>query len=154
MPPSPLPIHDGLPTPPPKDEGYLPGMPMPGLHGSISIPRPSWPHSPDEILPNPFSHPTQQLAGLSPVERSKNLRVARMDPVLQFMAGPLLRYDTVDSNGVWHGAALIVSESPALCAPLPQVWTSKLLSQPPMQARYTSPILRSHTDGTPTGRRG
>lgn len=25
------------------------------------------------------------------------------------MVGPLLRYDTVDENGLWHGAALIVS---------------------------------------------
>ena len=32
-----------------------------------------------------------------------------MDPYLQFMCGPLLRYDSVDSDGVWHGAALIVS---------------------------------------------
>lgn len=47
---------------------------------------------------------------MTAVERSRNLRVARMDPILQFMAGPLLRYDTVDADGVWHGAALIVSE--------------------------------------------
>jgi hypothetical protein len=33
-----------------------------------------------------------------------------MQPYLQFMCGPLLRYDTVDEHGVWHGAALIVSE--------------------------------------------
>jgi hypothetical protein len=32
-----------------------------------------------------------------------------MNPHLQFMAGPLLRYDTVDEYGVWNGAALIVS---------------------------------------------
>jgi hypothetical protein len=35
----------------------------------------------------------------------------KMNPYLQFMCGPLLRYDTVDEQGVWHGAALIVSES-------------------------------------------
>jgi len=52
---------------------------------------------------------TQQLAHMSPVERSQNLRVARMQPYLQFMAGPLLRYDTVDADGVWRGAALIVT---------------------------------------------
>lgn len=55
-------------------------------------------------------YPTYQLAHLSAVERSQNLRVARMNPHLQFMAGPLLRYDTVDQNGVWHGAAMVVSE--------------------------------------------
>lgn len=32
-----------------------------------------------------------------------------MNPYLQFMCGPLLRYDTVDERGVWHGAALIVT---------------------------------------------
>ena len=55
-------------------------------------------------------YPTYQLAHLSAVARSQNLRVARMNPHLQFMAGPLLRYDTVDQNGVWHGAAMVVSE--------------------------------------------
>lgn len=33
-----------------------------------------------------------------------------MHPNLQFMCGPLLRYDTVDERGVWRGAAMIVSE--------------------------------------------
>ena len=55
---------------------------------------------------------------MTAVERSHNLRVARMHPLLQFMAGPLLRYDTVDADGVWHGAALIVSTSLPL-RPLP-----------------------------------
>lgn len=52
------------------------------------------------------------LARLSPVERSQtlNLRKRIMQPYLQFMCGPLLRYDTVDEHGVWHGAALIVSK--------------------------------------------
>ncbi|KII89007.1 hypothetical protein PLICRDRAFT_53502 [Plicaturopsis crispa FD-325 SS-3] len=50
-----------------------------------------------------------ELAGLSAVERSKASRVARMEPPLQFMVGPLLRYDTVDERGVWNGAALIVT---------------------------------------------
>ena len=50
------------------------------------------------------------FANMSAVERSKHLRVARMSPFLQFMAGPLLRYDTVDAAGVWRGAAMIVSE--------------------------------------------
>ena len=33
-----------------------------------------------------------------------------MEPRLQFMCGPLLRYDTNDEYGIWHGVALIVSE--------------------------------------------
>ena len=51
------------------------------------------------------------LAQLSPVERSHNLNLRKrvMQPYLQYMCGPLLRYDTVDEHGVWHGAALIVS---------------------------------------------
>lgn len=32
-----------------------------------------------------------------------------MNPHLQFMVGPLLRYDTVDVDGIWHGAAMIVT---------------------------------------------
>ncbi|KAJ7632470.1 hypothetical protein FB45DRAFT_978232 [Roridomyces roridus] len=48
------------------------------------------------------------LTGLSAVERSQVLRIPRMDPHLQFMVGPLLRYDTVE-DGVWHGAAMIVT---------------------------------------------
>jgi hypothetical protein len=52
------------------------------------------------------------LARLSPVERSQtlNLRKRVMQPYLQFMCGPLLRYDTIDEHGVWYGAALIVSK--------------------------------------------
>jgi hypothetical protein len=52
------------------------------------------------------------LAQLGPVERSQtlNLRKKTMQPYLQYMCGPLLRYDTVDEHGVWHGAALIVSK--------------------------------------------
>jgi hypothetical protein len=65
----------------------------------------------ESFLNEQYLYATQQLAGMTAVERSKNLRVARMDPILQFMAGPLLRYDTVDMDGVWHGAALIVSTS-------------------------------------------
>ncbi|ESK96912.1 plasma membrane protein [Moniliophthora roreri MCA 2997] len=50
-----------------------------------------------------------ELTKMSAIERSKTLRIARMNPHLQFMVGPLLRYDTVDDNGIWHGAALIVT---------------------------------------------
>lgn len=53
---------------------------------------------------------TSTLTHKSAIERSHLLRVARMEPHLQFMVGPLLRYDTVDALGVWNGFALIVSE--------------------------------------------
>jgi len=52
------------------------------------------------------------ISRLNPVQRSQtlNLRKRIMQPYLQFMCGPLLRYDTVDEHGVWRGAALIVSK--------------------------------------------
>ncbi|KAF8352304.1 hypothetical protein F5887DRAFT_23349 [Amanita rubescens] len=50
----------------------------------------------------------EQLAHLSPEERSRFQQIARMDPPLQFMCGPLLKYDTVVNN-VWYGAALIIT---------------------------------------------
>ena len=53
------------------------------------------------------------LRGLSAVERSHFLRAVRMQPYMQFMVGPLLRYDTVE-NGVWRGACLIVSKCEVL----------------------------------------
>lgn len=68
------------------------------------------------------------LAQLGPVERSHalNLKKRMMNPYLQFMCGPLLRYDTVDVHDVWHGAALIVSECPVpvpfIPLPPPCLW--------------------------------
>lgn len=53
---------------------------------------------------------SSRLTHKSAVERSQALRIARMDPHLQLMVGPLLRYDTVDEGGVWHGFALVVCE--------------------------------------------
>ncbi|KAL4076965.1 hypothetical protein V8B97DRAFT_1866259 [Scleroderma yunnanense] len=50
-----------------------------------------------------------RLAQLPPLERSRLQRIPQMNPPLQFMVGPLLRYDTIDSNGTWYGAALIVT---------------------------------------------
>ncbi|KAJ7273561.1 hypothetical protein B0H12DRAFT_1089992 [Mycena haematopus] len=51
---------------------------------------------------------SSHLTTMSAVERSQALRIPRMEPHLQFMVGPLLRYDTVE-DGVWHGAVLIVT---------------------------------------------
>jgi hypothetical protein len=47
---------------------------------------------------------------LSAVERADALNAPpRMNPHLQLMCGPLLRYDTVGSDGVWYGAAMVVT---------------------------------------------
>jgi hypothetical protein len=60
--------------------------------------------------PGPFMDDTP-VSPLSAAERSQAFKHRKrfMDPYLQFTCGPLLRYDNVDSHGVWHGAALIVS---------------------------------------------
>jgi hypothetical protein len=60
--------------------------------------------------PGPFVDDTSG-SHLSTAERSQAFKHRKrlMDPYLQFMCGPLLRYDCVDPHGVWHGAALIVS---------------------------------------------
>jgi hypothetical protein len=53
---------------------------------------------------------SSKLTHMSAVERSQAFRVVSMEPHLQFMVGPLLRYDTIDERGVWNGFALIVSK--------------------------------------------
>lgn len=50
------------------------------------------------------------MTRLTAVERSQYLRAVRMNPYLQLMVGPLLRYDTVDERGMWRGACLIICE--------------------------------------------
>lgn len=117
-------------------EPFVGGFAYPGAHSGPSTPPPPIPPKDDYVRrfqgsngykgshlsqtesisstgtgnPNDSSmtYTTQHMAKLSAVERSRNFKVARMNPHLQFMAGPLLRYDTVDEQGVWHGAALIV----------------------------------------------
>jgi hypothetical protein len=44
---------------------------------------------------------------MSAVERSQAFRIARMEPHLRLMVGPLLRYDTIE-RGVWNGFVLVV----------------------------------------------
>jgi hypothetical protein len=59
--------------------------------------------------PTPASS-APDLTGMTAVERSRLLKTARMNPHLQFMCGPLLRYDTLtDDRAVWHGHVMIVS---------------------------------------------
>ncbi|KJA20267.1 hypothetical protein HYPSUDRAFT_68674 [Hypholoma sublateritium FD-334 SS-4] len=85
-----------------------------------ALPPKDYPYAPARLPPAP---PTSgQLAHMSPVERSQALRVPRMEPHLQFMCGPLLRYDTVDAHGIWHGAALIVTaDSGSVYDPHPSI---------------------------------
>jgi hypothetical protein len=74
-----------------------------------------------DVVENVDMLPAQgPLSQLSAVERTDKLNVRKrtMNPPLKFMCGPLLRYDTIDQYGVWHGAALVVSEwcyMPPLC---------------------------------------
>lgn len=85
------------------------------------------------------------MTRMSAVDRSQYLRAVRMNPYLQLMVGPLLRYDTVDERGVWHGACLIVCEldiqvcSCRLCS----LCLIKLL----MPVRTMSRIRPSHMNG-------
>ncbi|KNZ75467.1 hypothetical protein J132_02800 [Termitomyces sp. J132] len=150
-PPSPIP-----PTPPPKDAiytqpGYQPGFyqaqtqqpppphfqPQPDIppqHGGYQY-QPGYHYQPGT---QSTTTPTQ-LTQLSAVERSQALRIARMDPHLQFMVGPLLRYDTVDEFGIWHGAAMIVTaDSGSIYEPHPTLtyeWDPDQTSHYTAQAR-------------------
>ncbi|PPR04970.1 hypothetical protein CVT24_010428 [Panaeolus cyanescens] len=110
---------------------------------------------------------TKHLTQMSAVERSQKLRVARMEPHLQFMCGPLLRYDTIDEHGVWHGAALVVSQyslflrflasadSGSVYEPFPSLnysWDPS--APPPLHQRkptgdsYPSPVNHSHSQSS------
>ncbi|KAG6896941.1 hypothetical protein C0992_005147 [Termitomyces sp. T32_za158] len=125
------------PTPPPKDDIYLqPGF-QPGFHQFHPQPPPhlqpqpgfSPQHSGYQYQPGYHHQPgsestitSTQLTQMSAVERSQALRIARMNPHLQFMVGPLLRYDTVDEFGIWHGAAMIVTaDSGSIYEPHPSL---------------------------------
>lgn len=104
-PPSPNPSVG--PPPPPKDVSWL----KPGARAS-SAGNASWSEisRTESTVSGANNSLHSMFANMSAVERSNNLRVARMSPYLQFMAGPLLRYDTVTERGVWRGAAMVVSE--------------------------------------------
>ncbi|TFK27403.1 plasma membrane protein [Coprinopsis marcescibilis] len=117
---------DGLPQDQEQDQTVpFPGLPMSGKmpipHATefdgIPAPLPPEPKDdPDGTNTSTTYNPTQssmvstkQLTAMSAIDRSRILRVARMDPHLQFMCGPLLKFDTIDEDGVWHGAAMIVT---------------------------------------------
>ncbi|KAF8911126.1 hypothetical protein CPB84DRAFT_1672473 [Gymnopilus junonius] len=109
-----------------------------GFRHQLPPPSPRPPAVPPKDLPHHLyqsSRPSQstistaQLTQLTAVERSQVLRVARMDPHLQFMCGPLLKYDTTDEHGIWHGAALIITaDSGSIYEPHPTLtytWDSE-----------------------------
>ncbi|KAG2158423.1 uncharacterized protein EDB93DRAFT_1077236 [Suillus bovinus] len=77
------------------------------------------------------------------VERSRAQRLPKMEPHLQFMVGPLLRYDTVDENGLWRGAALIVTaDSGSSYEPFPVLtyqWDPEEISRPSPSTRGSHP---------------
>lgn len=108
-PPSPAPSFGGPPPPlPPKDATW-------STHNARIPSDASWSDGASRTASVKSSH--SKFVNMNAVERSKHLRVARMNPYLQFMVGPLLRYDTVDEAGVWRGAAMIVSKyRPFACA--------------------------------------
>jgi hypothetical protein len=118
------------PQPMPLNESFIGGfhsMPTPAppaLPPKDYFPRPSRDTDrPSVINPSELKH-------LSPIERSAALSVARMQPHLQIMVGPLLRYDTVDEDGVWHGAAMVVTaDSGSIYDPCPKLayhWDSDI----------------------------
>lgn len=100
MPPSPMDYFSPPPLPP------MPVYPSYSQSSSIYAPQNS---DPGNVSPLASSSHLQSISSMTPVERSQALRVAKMKPHLQLMVGPLLRYDTIE-NGIWRGAALIVSE--------------------------------------------
>ncbi|KAJ7685037.1 hypothetical protein DFH06DRAFT_969067 [Mycena polygramma] len=107
------PLTPGPPVPPPKDAIYS----QPGYHFGATT---------------KSSIASSHLTTLSAVERSHALRIPRMEPHLQFMVGPLLRYDTVE-DGVWHGAVMIVTaDSGSVYEPHPMLsfeWDPDLVTK-------------------------
>ncbi|KAM6500879.1 hypothetical protein JOM56_003893 [Amanita muscaria] len=86
-------------------------IPESSIGGSYTQPVPHT-RSDQQITPD-------QLARMTPAERSQYYRVAHMGPPLQFMCGPLLKYDTV-VDYVWYGAVLIVTaDSGSTYSPAP-----------------------------------
>ena len=96
---TPLPQYNALQ--PPFIDHFTP-PPLPTIPAGPSYPRLADYTDPDNVPPLASNSHSQPIL-------SQNSRVERMKPHLQFMVGPLLRYDTIE-NGIWRGAALIVSE--------------------------------------------
>ncbi|KAF8557334.1 hypothetical protein OG21DRAFT_1475599 [Imleria badia] len=116
-----VPVAEVGPLP---DGSFASGFPIPGVPPSLP-PRTRYPstthHSRHSSSDTRSSHVRSEtatsmvrtdsayMAQLPPAERARMQKAPRTDPYLQFMVGPLLRYDTVDENGLWHGAVMIVT---------------------------------------------
>ncbi|KAF5354769.1 hypothetical protein D9756_005741 [Leucocoprinus leucothites] len=130
----PKPSRNGTPQPayPPRAEYPRPTDGMPSTYHDAGFPK--------HFRPPAYSQPPTNQPHLTAVERSRMTRVARMDPYLQarkptlsaystynwcnfqFMCGPLLKFDTIDSNHTWLGAALIVTaDSGSIYEPHPRL---------------------------------
>lgn len=111
---APLPDGSFVGAPPSSVPGIPPRLPPRPLSDASP---PLFQQSPSDTKTGHGSRPETSVAKtdstylvqLPAAERSRVQRAPRMDPHLQFMVGPLLRYDTVDENGLWHGAVLVVS---------------------------------------------
>ena len=105
--------YDGTPRPPVMDNSQLPPLPPRPPNFPYRQPPNHYAQQHLDIDPDvsPFASSShlQSISSMTATERSRNLRIAKTKPHLQFMVGPLLRYDTIE-NGIWRGAALIVSE--------------------------------------------
>ncbi|KAJ7940795.1 hypothetical protein B0H13DRAFT_1939963 [Mycena leptocephala] len=143
----------------PMDESFIGGF---HPHLRPSTPAPPAPPPKDAIYRQPgyqfgrttkssitSSLTTSSLTTLSAVERSHAQRIPRMEPHLQFMVGPLLRYDTVE-EGVWYGAVMIVTaDSGSVYEPHPILtfeWDPDLerKMQPKMHKEHPSFDLGPH----------
>ncbi|KAF9050660.1 hypothetical protein BDZ89DRAFT_1057108 [Hymenopellis radicata] len=94
----------------PMDENFIGGF---HPHVPSRAPSPAPPLPPKDRInyaerPQPTVTPAK-LTQMSAIERSRTLRVARMNPHLQVLTHVLSRYDTIDEQGIWHGAALVVT---------------------------------------------
>jgi hypothetical protein len=153
-------FHPGLqqpPPPPPKDRHSalrFPGLDTFSRSNTIDdsqAPRPWVPAYP--AMPKSPSVSAPDMSNMSAVERSKLQKTARMHPHLQFMCGPLLRYDDItDQRSIWRGFVMIVST----CYSTPGGWYIDSLThwycdpQLPMRVRYMNPILVSLINMIPT----
>ncbi|KAF8447483.1 hypothetical protein L210DRAFT_849761 [Boletus edulis BED1] len=111
-----VPVEEVGPLP---DGSHVGGIPMPRAGPPSLPPRSSYlqrsssdsktGHVRSETSTSIVRSSSAYMAQLPAAERARMQKAPRTDPHLQFMVGPLLRYDTVDENGVWHGAVMIVT---------------------------------------------
>jgi hypothetical protein len=114
-------FHPGLqpPPPPPKDrQSRIPGLSALEhatdflRSGNDEHQRP-WAPSYPSYAPTTPAASVPDFTHMTAVERSNMQKTARFKPHIQFMCGPLLRFDNiVDNRRVWKGFVMIVSTCP------------------------------------------